>query len=67
MSAVGRHSDARIAIQFVADPDRVQSREVTANVGVLGWRFTNAAVLPSTSIYQADRQAATRFDPPRSR
>ena len=61
VDAVTRTFAVRVAI---ANPDPAVQWGMTANVGVLGDSAPNAAVLPSTSIYQQDgKPAVWRFDP----
>jgi membrane fusion protein, multidrug efflux system len=61
VDAVTRTFAVRVAI---ANPDPALQWGMTANVGVLGDGAPNAAVLPSTSIYQQDgKPAVWRFDP----
>ena len=61
VDAVTRTFAVRVAI---ANPDAALQWGMTANVGVLGDGAPNAAVLPSTSIYQHDgKPAVWRFDP----
>jgi membrane fusion protein, multidrug efflux system len=61
VDAVTRTFAVRVAI---FNPDPAVQWGMTANVGVLGDSAPNAAVLPSTSIYQQDgKPAVWRFDP----
>ena len=61
VDAVTRTFGVRVAI---ASPDPAVQWGMTANVGVLGGGEPNAAVLPSTSIYQQDgKPAVWHFDP----
>jgi len=61
VDAVTRTFAVRVSI---ANPDPAVQWGMTANVGVVGDGAPNAAVLPSTSIYQQDgKPAVWRFDP----
>jgi RND family efflux transporter MFP subunit len=61
VDAVTRTFAVRVAI---SNPDPAVQWGMTANVGVLGDGAPNAALLPSTSIYQQDgKPAVWRFDP----
>jgi RND family efflux transporter MFP subunit len=61
VDAMTRTFAVRVAI---GNPDPAVQWGMTANVGVLADGAPNAAVLPSTSIYQQDgRPAVWRFDP----